>query len=122
MGSEPRGANTMARIDGDIVQPKALEFGDGGAKGSDMATRDEPMDVKYLIRHWDGQAGQGDWMVGAVGVAEVCSPERVVGMARRMGTTGGSSIDVTTYDIDGRPWDFSQAEMRRRGRARILKE
>lgn len=121
-GKRTDGTNTMAKVDRDVVQPRALDFDGGDAGGSGTALQDEPMDVQDLIRHWDAQAGNGDGGIGAVDVAEAYSPERVVTMARRMGMTTGSSMDITTCDTDGRPWDFSQAEMRRRARARLVKE
>ena len=43
-----------------------------------------------------------------VDIAEVYSPPRVVPVARQMGLIGGSSLDITTTDDNGEPWDFSQ--------------
>ena len=45
-------------------------------------------------------------------VSEVYSPPRVVEMANRMGLRGGWSLDLTTSDENGRPWDFNNKTMR----------
>ena len=45
-------------------------------------------------------------------VAEVYSPPRIAEMARQMGLRGGWSLDLTTCDKDGRPWDFNCKTMR----------
>ena len=45
-------------------------------------------------------------------VAEVYSPPRIVEMARRMGLRAGWSLDLTTCDDYGRPWDFNCKQMR----------
>ena len=47
-------------------------------------------------------------------VSEVYSPPRIVEMANKMGLRGGWSLDLTTHDEDGRPWDFNNATMRNR--------
>ena len=55
-------------------------------------------------------------------VAEVYSPPRVVEMANRMGMRGGWSLDVTTCDTDGMPWDFNNAIMRNRAVRKLLND
>jgi hypothetical protein len=45
-------------------------------------------------------------------VSEVFSPPRVVTMARELGFAGGWSLDMTTVDDEGQPWDFNKPEMR----------
>ena len=45
-------------------------------------------------------------------VSEIYSPERVVRAAKMMGLKGGISMDITTHDPRGRPWDFDVPEMR----------
>ena len=52
---------------------------------------------------------------------ELYSPERVVGMAKQMGMPGGWSLDLTTVDDLGNPWDFTQVAMRNKP-FRLLKE
>ena len=47
-------------------------------------------------------------------VAEVYSPPRIVPVARRQGKNGGWSLDLTTSDSDGRPWDFDDEATRKR--------
>ena len=49
-------------------------------------------------------------------VAEFYSPPRVGALARELpgyGVAPGLALDLTTYDSQGRPWDFSKPEMRR---------
>ena len=55
-------------------------------------------------------------------VSEVYSPPRVVEMANKMGLRGGWSLDLTTHDEDGRPWDFNDATMRNRAIRKIIKD
>ena len=44
-------------------------------------------------------------------VSEVYSPPRVAEAAKRMGLTQGLSLDLTTSDEEGNPWDFSKPHM-----------
>ena len=50
----------------------------------------------------------------AMDVAEIYSPERVTQHAKQAGLEPGWSLDLTTTDVDGRPWDFTKVEMRNR--------
>ncbi len=46
-------------------------------------------------------------------IMEVFSPERVNGMAARLGVMPGLSLDMTSNDpTDGKPWDFNTKEKR----------
>ena len=48
-------------------------------------------------------------------VAEFYSPPRIIALARELpgyGIASGLALDLTTHDAQGRPWDFSKAEMR----------
>eukprot|EP00973_Karenia_brevis_P057945 8066748-Karenia_brevis.AAC.1 len=47
-------------------------------------------------------------------VCEIYSPPRVTQHTGEFGLTAGWSLDLTTYDTDGRAWDFNQADMRER--------
>ena len=49
-------------------------------------------------------------------VCEIYSPPRVVPVAGAAGLPMGWSLDLTTEDSQGRPWDFDQAEVRARCR------
>eukprot|EP00973_Karenia_brevis_P073639 10231375-Karenia_brevis.AAC.1 len=55
-------------------------------------------------------------------VSEIYSPARVVQFAKEHNLKPGWSLDLTTCDIDGRPWDFSQEEMRRRAIRRVKED
>eukprot|EP00973_Karenia_brevis_P080971 11232062-Karenia_brevis.AAC.1 len=55
-------------------------------------------------------------------VAEIYSPPRVVKHASEFGLEGGWSLDLTTCDTDGEPWDFSRKEMRNRAIRKILED
>ena len=46
----------------------------------------------------------------------------MVPVAEEKGLTGGSSIDLTTCDTDGRPWVLSLPDMRRRAYLRVRNE
>eukprot|EP00973_Karenia_brevis_P026496 3656165-Karenia_brevis.AAC.1 len=50
----------------------------------------------------------------AMDVAEIYSPPRVVDCAKEFNLEGGWSLDLTTCDTDGEPWDFNKVEMRSR--------
>ncbi len=54
-------------------------------------------------------------------ISEVYSPPRVVPYAERAGFAPGISMDLTTADAEGRPWDFSKAECRAAAR-KLVKE
>ena len=51
-------------------------------------------------------------MMREMDVAEVCSPPRVVAMAKAMGLRAGWSFDLTTHDGNGDAWDFNKVAMR----------
>lgn len=53
-------------------------------------------------------------------VAEVYSPPSVVDVARDVGLRAGWSLDLTTIDEDGRPWDFNQVSMRNKAVRKLL--
>ena len=55
-------------------------------------------------------------------VAEAYSPPRVCARAAERGMDFGSSLDLTTTDEAGRPWDFSIPEMRAKAKARVTAE
>ena len=60
--------------------------------------------------------------ISSVDVAEVFSPPRVVAMAAKMGLVPGSSMDLTTTDELGEPWNFSLARMRTKAKKQLMKE
>ena len=43
-------------------------------------------------------------------------------MARSMGLKAGWSLDLITQDIDGRPWNFNELEMRNRAVRRVIND
>ena len=49
-----------------------------------------------------------------VDVAEIYSPPRMTAMASKLGYTPGFSMDQTTLDEDGMPWDLSLAATQRK--------
>ena len=49
-----------------------------------------------------------------VDVAEIYSPPRMAAMASRRGYTAGFSMDLTTSDENGLPWDLSLVATQRR--------
>ncbi len=58
-------------------------------------------------------------------VAEVYSKPRVTQMLKQMpnlGLTPGFALDLTGEDVDGRAWDFTDIEMRRRARERVIRD
>ena len=55
-------------------------------------------------------------------VAEIYSPPRIAVKAKEMGLKGGWSLDLTNTDVDGKRWDFSKPEMRKRAIDKINKD
>ena len=47
---------------------------------------------------------------------------RVAARANDLGLKAGWSLDLTTRDKDGKAWDFSKAEMRKRAIEKIKKD
>ena len=92
-------------------QPAVKRQGEIGDKGEDSKTRrvetepdlsmtpDKSEDMKLMAV--DDRIIIASIIMG-VDITEVFSPERVVTVARRMGLTPGSSMDLTTG------WDFSK--------------
>ena len=54
-------------------------------------------------------------------VCEIYSPPRVAAEAARMGVPSGWSLDLTTEDAQGRPWNFDDVQTRARCRELIAK-
>jgi hypothetical protein len=55
-----------------------------------------------------------------VDVSEIYSPPRVVALAKRYGLREGFSLDLTTQDENGNPWDFEDPEQRAKAKALVL--
>ena len=55
-------------------------------------------------------------------VAEVYNPPRVVEVAKSMGLRGGWSLDLTTHDEHGHPWDFNKQHMRNKAVRKLLSD
>ena len=55
-------------------------------------------------------------------VAEIYSPPRIAKRAEAWGLRGGWSLDLTEKDHDGKAWDLSKKEMRRRAVQKINKD
>ena len=53
-----------------------------------------------------------------IDVDEIYSPPRVVPEAVKQGLRGGLSMDLTTTDENGMPWDFSKLEQRNKAMRR----
>ena len=49
-----------------------------------------------------------------VDVSEIYSPPRIVALAKTYGLREGFSLDLTTRDEDGNPWDFNDPSQRER--------
>ena len=49
-----------------------------------------------------------------MGVAELYSLPRMATMAEKLGYKPGFSLDLTTCDADGIPWDLTKANMQRK--------
>ena len=58
----------------------------------------------------------------AVDVAEIFSPRRVNEFASEYELIGGWSLDLTTLDEEGKPWDFSSVQMRNKAARKVLEE
>lgn len=56
---------------------------------------------------------------GKAGISEVYSPPRIAPFGRRAGHGPGWSLDLSTNDPEGRPWNFDLAESRERARRLI---
>ena len=58
-------------------------------------------------------------------VSEIYSPPRVTAIAKMCPSYGilpGFALDLTTHDVDGRHWDFNEAEMRERAWKKVKTE
>ena len=64
-------------------------------------------EVRRMVRLY----GKGQQAVQAH-VSEAYSPQRVTGMAEKMGLIPGLAMDLTTFDEHGNPWDFNNDVMR----------
>ena len=55
-------------------------------------------------------------------VAELYSPERVTATARKLGLNAGWSLDFTTTDENGRPWDFECVHTKNKAVRKLLED
>ena len=126
--SQPSSAPAPIRMDSSDSDSDS----DSSAKGMDSPTvtytsdrtpSDQEMvgllhhDVKCweFIKHSSGD-------IGHVDVAEVFSQPRVAEMAKTMGFTAGSSLDITGRDECGNPWKFSNKNMRDKAMKNYIEE
>merc|ERR1739836_104715 len=58
----------------------------------------------------------------AIEVAEVYSVPRVTTVASKMGLKAGWALDLCTLDEMGRPWDFTQVDMRNKATRKVLED
>eukprot|EP00973_Karenia_brevis_P078885 10948026-Karenia_brevis.AAC.1 len=58
----------------------------------------------------------------AMDVAEIFSPERVVEFAKDYDLEPGWSLDLTTTDEEGRPWNFNDRHMRNKAARKVLQD
>ena len=61
-------------------------------------------------------------VAGEIDVAEIYSRPRVTQRAKQWGLKPGWSLDITTKDADGEPWDFSKRRMRKKAIDKINKD
>ena len=59
-------------------------------------------------------------MLVQMDVAEMHSPPRVAATAKEMSLQAGWSLDLTTIDEHGQPWDFSKDDMQERALEKIM--
>lgn len=79
-----------------------------------------PEEVRQLLKHLDETIPIEE--VNVKGrtcnidndISEVYSPPRIVKRAKMHGLRSGFSMDLTTNNLDGEPWDFNCPEMRRK--------
>merc|ERR1739836_291480 len=55
-------------------------------------------------------------------VAEIYSPPRVAEMAARLELQAGWSLDLTTTDEEGIPWDFNKEDRRKAAMDKVKKD
>ena len=58
----------------------------------------------------------------AIDIAEVFSPKRVNEFASEYELAEGWSLDLTTCDEKGRPWNFSDPKMRNKAARRVIRD
>eukprot|EP00973_Karenia_brevis_P023183 3193485-Karenia_brevis.AAC.1 len=58
----------------------------------------------------------------SIDIGEIYSPKRVNEYAHQFGLEPGWSLDLTTRDEQGQPWDFTKVEMRNKAIRRVINE
>ena len=85
-----------------------------GCDGEDDNSDDMKLAELLFLHSRHGDTTRGGDAYNAV--CEVYSPPRVEPVARRNGFSPGDSLDLTTTDDCGRPWDFDNEDCRRRAK------
>eukprot|EP00973_Karenia_brevis_P053051 7375893-Karenia_brevis.AAC.1 len=102
-----------------------MKIEDGAKSGkressdSDSSSRENKMKRLNML---DKQMLRDLKQLFSVDVAEVFSPKRVTEFARDYGLSPGWSLDLTTYDENGKPWDFTDANMRNKAVRRLIED
>lgn len=91
-----------------------VDMQDSGDKRGVENSGEEPVDKKHKTDMMNVE--------GNVDLSEVYSPPRITTVARRLGLRPGCSLDLTTTDENGKPWDFDSLEMRNKAIHKIAAE
>jgi hypothetical protein len=75
---------------------------------------DEEIDSRRLLLQVGAISRRDAYDFGRPAIVELFSPPRVTDYARRMRVGDGVAMDLTTVDEQGRPWNFSLEDCRRR--------
>lgn len=78
------------------------------------AKLNERGETPRIPRRWDDDVKKMNEALSKEGIGaavhEIYSPKRVNAIAELMDIVPGMSLDLTTNDIDGKPWDFNIEE------------
>ena len=91
-----------------------------------QSTRSDQRDYEKMVREqWKCKQNQLNQMMRTIlfeqmDVAEAYSRPRIAAMAEKMGLRAGWSLDLTTCDEEGRPWDFNNSQMRNAAIRKLL--
>ena len=113
--------------DEELVSPTVTYHSDETSSMSSAPNGMDAAEVGHLhcdMRCWEfgSEVDIGSMDIDNVDVSEVFSPPRVAAMAAKMGLVPGSSMDITTTDETGEPWNFSIKRMRDKAEAKLMKE
>lgn len=132
--AESSGANAPEEVEMEAPKEAQMDLGELMCLTGDYGTAEElcqweeeivSQQVRKRKKQWDDDIKKCNQVLedsNMTLIHEIYSPKRVNGLCQKLGLVPGMSLDLTTSDHDGRPWDFNDPVMRYRAEEMVRKK